>query len=57
MTPTLPLTYQDAAALFDLVRPHAPAPLIRDVMHDHREIIVRIYDGKTQIFERRLRAR
>jgi hypothetical protein len=51
-----PLTLDDAAALFDVVRPFAPAPLIRDVMHDHREIVIRIYDGKTQIYERRLRA-
>jgi len=57
VTPSLPLTYDDAAAIFDLVRSHAPGPLIRDVMHDHREIVVRIFDGKTQIYERRLRAR
>lgn len=46
----------DAAAIFDIVRRYAPAPLIRDVMHDHREIVVRIYDGKAKIYEARLRA-
>lgn len=53
--PTVPLTYDDAAAIFDIVWQYAPAPLIRDVMHDHREIVVRIFDGKRQIYEHRLR--
>jgi hypothetical protein len=56
VTPTLPLTYADAAAIFEIIRPYAPAPLIRDVMHDHKELIVRIYDGKSKIYENRLRA-
>ena len=55
--PTLPLTYVDAAAMFDIVREHAPSPLIREVMHDHRELVVRIFDGNVKIFERRLAAR
>lgn len=54
--PTLPLTVADAVVLFDIVRVHAPAPLIRDVMHDGKEIVVRVFDGKVQIYERRLAA-
>lgn len=57
VTPTLPLTLGDAAVLFDVVRKHAPGPLIRDVMHDHKEIVVRIFDGSKKIYERRLRAK
>lgn len=56
ITPTYPLTYQDAAVIFDILRPFAPAPLVRDVMHDHREIIVRIFNDKTKIYEARLKA-
>lgn len=57
VTPTLPLTLGDAAALFDLVRAHAPAPLIREVFIDHGEIVVRVFDGHRSVFERRLAAR
>lgn len=57
VTPTLPLTVADAAALFDLLRQHAPTPLIREVFHDGRELVVRVFDGMTQIYERRLEPR
>lgn len=53
----LPLTAEDAGALFDLIRPIAKQPLIRDVMHDHKAIIVRIFDGNRKIYERKLAVR
>jgi hypothetical protein len=56
VTPTLPLVTADAYALFDLMRQHAPSPLIRDVMLVDGAILVRVYDGRVQIYERRLEA-
>lgn len=55
--PTLPLTYGDAAALFALAREHAAPPLVLDVMHDRKDLIIKVYDGKVQVYEKRLRAR
>lgn len=53
---TLPLTIADAAALFDIVRHHAPAPLIREVVLDGSAIVVRIFDGKRTVYEHRIKA-
>ena len=54
ITLTLPLALEDVIAVMGIVKQHASGPLIRDVMHNGREIFVRVYDGQAKIYERQL---
>lgn len=42
LRPTLPISLEDAAAVWDRLRPLVSAPMTLDVYHDHKQIVVQV---------------
>ena len=54
LTPTLPITLDDTAALWDLIRPLVVAPLQLTVMHDHKSIRIFVHHADVELYARTL---
>lgn len=46
LRPTLPITLEDAAAVWERARPHVKRPLLLDIMHDGKMIFVTVFNAR-----------